>query len=130
MSKETNTALELMAKSAKEIFKAHEMDEVFITSDGQGYTDEHKAHDHARILSDKTVKKFEREFAETKEKAAKEGDNIDDEGAGTERNQLISDYMELFGAKPNHNISTEKLAQKIAEKKAEIEKDQEGQGTV
>lgn len=119
MSKITNK----LALAALAIFAAHKnLDEVFITSDGQGFTDEEKAKDNARYHQDKTIKHFERGF---------EGSYQDDEEADlskgktqeedAERQKLVEEYAELFGKKPNHMIGVEKLKTAIADKKAELE---------
>lgn len=109
------------ALAALAIFTAHkQIDEIFITSDGQGFTDEEKAKDNARYHQDKTIKHFERGF---------EASYLDDEDQkpaktqedDAERQTLVEEYTELFGKKPNHNTGTEKLKSAIADKKAELE---------
>lgn len=109
------------ALAALAIFTAHKaIDEIFITSDGQGFTDEEKAKDNARYHQDKTIKHFERGFE------AGYQDDEDQQPAKTqeddaERQKLVEEYTELFGKKPNHNTGTEKLKSAIADKKAELE---------
>lgn len=110
------------ALAALAIFTAHKaIDEIFITSDGQGFTDEEKAKDNARYHQDKTVKHFERGF-----EASYQDDEGNQEPAKTheddaERQKLVEEYTELLGKKPNHNTGTEKLKSAIADKKAELE---------
>lgn len=131
MSKITN----LLALAAIGIFEAHNaIDEIYITADGQGFTDEEKAKDHARYHKDQTIKHFERGFeagyqkeAESIEKLkAKIASAVGDkftvlEKDDTERQNLVEQYTELFGNKPNHMMGIEKLKTKIADKKAELE---------
>ena len=138
------------AAAAALIFANHKnLDEIYVTSDGQGFTEKNKAVDHSRYLKDNDVKHFERGFADTytepeeidsldvnidtepgttdtqtteqtKEELKQEvpltGDGI--EPAAAEKNTLISQYKELYGVAPVHNISLEKLKAKIEEKES------------
>ncbi|MCZ2084159.1 MAG: hypothetical protein LC112_07775 [Flavobacteriales bacterium] len=119
MSKITN----IFAVAALAIFEAHQLiDEIFITSDGQGFTDEEKAKDHARYHKDQTIKHFERGFD-----AGYQEENANPEATGktqeadAERQNLVKEYTELFEKKPNHMTGVEKLKTAIADKKAELE---------
>lgn len=120
MSKITN----LLALAAIGIFEAHNaIDEIYITADGQGFTDEEKAKDHARYHKDQSIKHFERGFEENYQD--KEVQKDDSKGKtpedDAERQNLVEEYTELFGKKPNHMTGVEKLKTAIADKKAELE---------
>ncbi len=115
-----------IAVAALAIFEAHkQIEEVYMTSDGQGFTDDHKANDHSRYLADKSVKSFKRGFEDSYKDEEASTDAKDatlhkvDEG---ERAELAAKYEKLYGAKPNHNTGIEKLKAKIAEKEAELAK--------
>lgn len=103
---------------AAEIFKQYPaIDKIFITSDGQGFSDEEKAIDQARYLKDdKSIEEYDRAFFET--------DEADDENAGEdlERAELMEKYKALFGKSAHHNISTAKLQEQITAKEAEENK--------
>lgn len=111
-----------VALAAIAIFAAHKnLEEIFITTDGQGFTEETKADDHARYFKDKSVKHFKRGFDETfkddeDETKASELQKADD----GERAALVEKYEELFGKKPNHNTGVDKLKTQIAEKEDEL----------
>ena len=119
MSKITN----LLALAALGIFEAHKaIDEIYITADGQGFTDEEKAKDHARYHKDQTIKHFERGFEENyQDKDVQEDDSTGKTQDDAERQNLVEEYTELFGKKPNHMTGVEKLKTAIADKKAELE---------
>ncbi len=89
------------------------LDKVYITTDGQGFSDLDRAESHARTLKDDTVFDFDRHTAPIEEPKKVEIDK--------ERKELITEYVELFENQPAHNIGTETLRQKIADKKAELE---------
>lgn len=104
------------ALAALAIFEEHaELEEIHVTSDGQGFTDKNKAENQARYLKDRTIKTFAKGF---------ETDYVEEEGktAPTElnREELAKEYEELFGKAPAHNTKAETIAAKIAEKKAEL----------
>lgn len=105
------------------IFAAHpKLDEIYITSDGQGFTDPEKAKDNARYHKDNSVKHFERGFEESyvdPDEETSKDEKKDTEP--TERQKNFAKYEELFGKKPASNISNEKLIAAIADKEAEIE---------
>ena len=114
----------LFAAAAVLIFSDHKnIDSIFITSDGQGFTDEEKAKDQARYLKDKEIKHFERGFEDTFEDDQPEGEKMqtgkepDEDEA--ERVKLFARYEELFEKKATHNMKTETLKAKILEKEAE-----------
>lgn len=118
MSKITNK----VALAALAIFTAHKnIEKIYMTSDGQGFTDEEKAKDNARYHKDQSITAFERGFEETYQDK-----NADDSAGKTqddsdERQKLAAEYEELFSKKPNHNTGVEKLKTAIADKKAELE---------
>lgn len=99
--------LEQAKQKADTIFTAYsDIDEVYITSDLQGFTDEIRAENHADTLKDKKIHHFQRtsDF---------EAPNPED----AEKEALLEEYEQLFGSKAPHNIGTKKLREKIAEKK-------------
>ena len=106
-----------IAKAALEIFKDHpELEEIYVTSDGQGFTNHEKANDNARYLKNKEVSRFQRGF---------EADYVDtpkntEKTADLDRETLAKEYEVLFGKSPAHNTKAETIAAKIAEKKAEL----------
>lgn len=112
----------LFAAAAAAIFAAHHnLNEIYITSDGQGFTDEEKAKDNARYHKDTEVKHFQRGFEESfKDDAQDDSKKAVQEDAG-ERESLFAQYEELFEKRPSHNIGTEKLKTQILEKKEELE---------
>lgn len=126
---------EQLQAEAKKVLRLHNLKEVYMTSDGQAFTKEHHANDHARVLNDKKVQQFSRAelFAEHKEDSVKvlditpKGDNPDakqeqpfdyekvDKELLEDREFLIARHEALEGKKPAHNIGTEKLAEKVQE---------------
>lgn len=112
------------ANAAAQIFAEHkDIDFVYVTSDGNGFTkdQEHNAHEHARVLHNKTVEAFERgfedDFEDDEDEPKKPEQKADDNG---ERAELAAKYEKLFGKKPNHMTGVEKLKSQIAEKEAEL----------
>ena len=131
-----------LSPKALEMLNAHNLDEVFITSDAQGFTEKHRAEAHASILKNKKIE----HFVKSKEAVAKINDEDIDEynrriketlDASTEafknqnedtdegdqedeRTKLVAKYELLFNKKPAHNIGTEKLKNQIAEKESEL----------
>ncbi|WP_395762437.1 hypothetical protein [Elizabethkingia anophelis] len=120
------TLKNVFAAAAVAIFAAHkDLDEIFVTSDGQGFTDEEKAKDQARYLKNKDVKKFTRGFEDSfiddepdseGEKTKKDADLKKDDA---ERPALVEKYTALFGKPPHHMIGVDKLKAAITEKEAE-----------
>nr|DAU49527.1 MAG TPA: hypothetical protein [Caudoviricetes sp.] len=132
--------------AALAIFEAHKnLNEIYVTADGEGFTDQNKADDHERYLKKKGVEFFKRGFEENytepeetdslgastdiepgtteaeqttetekKTDSLNTGDGI--ESAAAEKNALISQYKELYGVAPAHNIGLGTLKAKIAEK--------------
>lgn len=88
---------------------------LFLTSDNQAFTDKEKANNHSRYLSDKKVRRYERENYEQDE-----DEKISDSTTESERESLLVEYEELFGKTAAHNIGTETLKQRIEAKKAEV----------
>lgn len=108
------------ALAAIAIFAAHpKIEEIYITADNQGFTDEEKAKDNARYHKDNSVEHFKRGFEESfkDEDETKASEQKADDG---ERAALAEKYEELFGKKPNHNTGVDKLKTQIAEKEAEL----------
>lgn len=120
MSQENITREELAPK-ASEMMKAHNLQEVYVCSDKQGFTEKERANDHSRYLSDKTVHHFTSDsvliFEEGKKATVVE--NVETK-SDDERQQLAARYEELFGKKPAHNIGIEKLKTQIQEKETEL----------
>lgn len=116
MSKITNK----VALAALAIFTDHKnIDKIFMTSDGQGFTEEEKAIDNARYHKDKSITPFERGFEESYQEVEetteqKKGDDPD------EREALIAEYKKLFGKPAHHQIGVAKLKDAIAVKKTEL----------
>lgn len=110
------------ALAAIAIFAAHKnIDKVFITADGQGFTDEEKAKDNARYHKDNSVECFERGFEESYVDPSEKKEKIKKDNEPTERQLNFTKYETLFGSKPANNISNEKLIAAIAEKESELE---------
>lgn len=129
---------------ATRIFKYNPtLDEIFLTSDGQGFKEYEKAVDHSKYLGDKEIKTFRRsdlkadakvielhpvkepenpkddkEPEDLEESDSSEGvkGNIGDKGLSY-KEYLIEEYTELYGKPPSHNIKTETLRARIAEAK-------------
>lgn len=116
MAKE-NITKEQLAPKAKEMISAHNLQEIFLCSDEQGFTDKERANDHSRYLSDKTVHHFTSDSVLLFQEGKKESiTKVDDTKTDEERQQLVVRYEELFGKKPAHNIGIEKLKVQIQEK--------------
>lgn len=106
-----------IAKAALEIFKDHpELEEIYVTADGQGFTSQEKAKDNARYQKDKAVlhfkKGFEADYVEAEDKTVKP--------AELDREALAKEYETFYGKAPSHNMKAETIQAKIAEKKAEL----------
>lgn len=108
-----------MEKTAKRIFEVYsEIDKIYITADGQGFTAKEKADNHAAYLSDKEIKCFNRNEVKV-DAEPNEIIELKDKEQDDERAALLAEYEELYGQKANPNIGTEKLKARIEEKKAE-----------
>lgn len=144
---EVAVALIAQAKQkADEIFKVYsDIDEVFITSDLQGFTEKERAENHTDYLADKRIYGFQRNSDFEDETPSEDSGEPSKDGApelqsnepvvtnevpnanseqptannDEERTALFAEYEQLFGQKPPHNIGTEKLRAKINEKKQE-----------
>lgn len=105
---------------ANEVFKAHDFEKVYMTSDGQAFTEEQYATDHARLLKDKKVYSFDSENVKQEDKVDASQDHpfdyvkIDGELL-EDRAFLFARYEALEGEKAPHNIGTEELAEKVQE---------------
>ncbi|AQX86093.1 hypothetical protein I6H88_06740 [Elizabethkingia bruuniana] len=117
----SKTFKNVFAAAAVTIFAVHKnLDEIFVTSDGQGFTDEEKAKDQARYLKNKDVKKFIRGFEDSFIDDEQEaGSKKAEDESGGERPALVEKYTELFGKPPHHMIGVDKLKAAIADKEAE-----------
>lgn len=113
MQKENISRDQLAAKAA-EMITNHGLKEVYITSDGQGFTDETRAHDRASYLRDKNIHHFEADKTPQVLEVASGAD-------ADERKKLANRYEELFGKKPAHNLGLEKLKSQLQEKEKELE---------
>ncbi len=105
--------------AASALFAAHKsLKQVYVTSDGQGFTDGHKADDHAKYLTDKEVQKFKRGFDENESGDSKieKVVNLEDEKL---RAQLLADYENLFGEKAPDYLDTAALTAEVARKRDE-----------
>lgn len=107
-----------LAKKAADMMRLHSLEEVYVTSDGQGFTEEERAYDRARYLSDKKVLHFRKD---TKVDDTEDTDEMETDTDDV-RLKLAIRYEELFEKKPAHNIGIEKLQERIAEKEAELAK--------
>lgn len=114
---------------ATRIFKYNpELDEIFLTSDGQGFKNYEKAVAHSAYLSDKKVTAVKRSQLKQESKSGKIKDSEDEkeskapvsseEDEATHRELFVAEYTELYGKAPSHNIKTETLEARIAEAKA------------
>lgn len=120
MSQE-NITREQLATKASEMMKAHNLQEVYVCSDKQGFTEKERANDHSRYLSDKTVHHFTSDSVLIFEEGKKESVNETKETkTDEERQQLAARYEELYGKKPNHLTGVEKLKVQIQEKETEL----------
>lgn len=110
------------ALAAIAIFAAHpKIDEIYITADGQGFTDPEKAKDNARYHKDNSVEHFQRGFEESYVDPDAEPQKEKKDEEPTERQLNFAKYEKLFGNKPANNISNAKLIEAIADKEAELE---------
>lgn len=130
----------VLSEVATRIFKNHpDLDEVFLTSDGQGFKEINKACSHASNLKDQEVKRFERHpLRPLKEEPEDELElelepepedepeaelepepeaELDSDGDDVDyRAGLEAKYEELYGKKPVANMKDETLEKRIAEK--------------
>lgn len=123
----------IFAVAAIAIFKAHSnLEEIYVTSDGQGFTEKTKADNNAAYLKDKTIKHFERGFEQNYTDPDNDGDALKGDAlkgdADLERDNLVEQYKELFGENPGHNWKAETIQKKIDDKKAETTKNDDGKG--
>lgn len=121
------------ALAAIALFAAHkELNQVYITSDGQGFTNGHKADDHAKYLADKEVQKFKRGFDENYtdgdgDSQIEKAVNLEDEKL---RAQLLADYENLFAEKAPDHLDTAALTAEIARKRDEAKGGAENTGNI
>lgn len=115
-----------VALAALAIFAAHEkIEKIYMTSDGQGFTEEEKAKDNARYHKDQSVTPFERGFEESYQETD-EAETAKDKDPG-DREALFAEYKELYGKSANHMTGAKKLKEAIDAKKAELAKSAQNQ---
>ncbi|MBS9774952.1 MAG: hypothetical protein KGV59_07360 [Tenacibaculum sp.] len=106
--------MEKAQEIAVKLFAIHpQINKLYITTDGQGFSDLANAESHSRTLKNDKVVEFDRNVTPAKVETKTESDK--------NREALITEYTELFGKKPNHNIGTDTLRQKIADEKTRLE---------
>lgn len=135
MSKSKQKQLEERVKGF--FAKNKDVNKLYVTSDGNMFRAKHYADDWSYGLKDREVVTVYR-YAENKEKASEAkvledhggdaGDTSDTIDTGSEETEsanekgaLIKEHIELFDKKPAPNIGLESLKTKIAERKAELE---------
>lgn len=107
---ESTIALIAQAKEkADEIFKAYsDIEEIFITSDLQGFTEKEKAENHADYLSDKRIFDFQRDWKLENETPSEDGGK--DKGESSENGApepksneptAVSEVPNANGEQPN-----------------------------
>ncbi|UFK27514.1 hypothetical protein [Elizabethkingia phage TCUEAP3] len=127
-----------LAVTALAIFSVHpNIDEIYVTSDNNGFTEKEKMNDHLKLLKDKTFQHFVRGFDEAEledddldpadtgnQNPAPENTNKDADPKATdaERPALVEKYTALFGKPPHHMSGVDKLKAAITEKEAELAK--------
>lgn len=97
-----------LQEAANKLFAIHKLERLFMTTDGQGFTEKHRATSHAQSLKDEQVYEFEP--ADAPKVDANPGEDL-------ERDALVVIYEEVFGKKPNHNMKSETIQTKIDEQK-------------
>ncbi len=115
-------AKEKLESKALEMMVAHNLEEIFVTADAQGFTNNQRAVDHTSILKNKEVFQFHKKLIEAKYKVKDTADIIKSD---TEREGLFLKYEELYGKKPAHNIGLDKLRSSIDIKTAEQEESEQ-----
>lgn len=98
---------------AQEMMHIHNLEEIHLTSDGQGFTDKERAIAHSGLQKDKTVYHYHRKAKEVTVKT-------DAKVVDTERAELSEKYEKLFDKKPAYNMGLEKMRTAIQEKEAEV----------
>lgn len=109
--------------------KNDNVNKVYVTSDGNLFRAEHYADNWKTQLADRTVEVYER--PSTKKLDVNESSTSPDapkkdspaEEKSTLRDEMVKEYIELFDTKPAHNISLEKLQDKITAKRLELSKE-------
>jgi len=101
---------------AQEMMHIHNLEEIHLTTDGQGFTEKERADAHSTILANKDVFTFYRE------RVAKQEEPViaDTTDTDNERAELLVKYEELFGKKAAANIGIKKLKENIEAKEAEL----------
>lgn len=114
---------------AQEMMHIHNLEEIHVTTDGQGFTDKERAMAHSNFQKDKAVYHYHRK---SKEVVVKTDTKVVD----TERVELSEKYELLFDKKPAYNMGLEKMRIAISDKEAEVANTQittetttEGKGT-
>lgn len=101
---------------------------VYATSDGSLFRAEHYADNWKTQLLNKEVEVYHRNPVKAEVTPDQELDNDQESNSsndstsstGNVREDLVKQYIELFDTKPAHNISLEKLQDKITAKRLEI----------
>ncbi|MDM1093421.1 hypothetical protein [Myroides odoratimimus] len=98
---------------AQEMMHIHNLEEIHVTTDGQGFTDKERAVSHSNLQKDKAVYHYHRKAKEVTVKT-------DTKVVDTERAELSEQYEKLFDKKPAYNMGLEKMRTAIKEKEAEV----------
>lgn len=97
---------------ATEMLKNYpELEEIYLTADGQGFGKRTDADAHAQAIRKDKIHVFTRE---TKEEVVS--------NPALTREDLVATYTDLFDKAPAHNMKLETMQNKIAEKQAELSK--------
>ncbi|MGG5507904.1 MULTISPECIES: hypothetical protein [unclassified Myroides] len=101
---------------AQEMMRIHDLEEIYLTTDGQGFTEKERADAHSTILTNKEVFTFHRE-RETKQVEPVTAQTTDTDN---ERTELLAKYETLFEKKAPGNMGVKKLKENIEAKEAEL----------
>lgn len=107
--------------------KNDNVNKVYVTSDGNLFRAEHYADNWKTQLTDRTVEAYERPSTKKADVSLTDKTSGDDAKTDSQaddntalRDEMVKEYIELFDTKPAHNISLEKLQDKITAKKLEL----------
>ncbi len=94
-----------LRKKAVDIFNTHkDIDTIYLTIDGQGFTEEHNANEHARVLGKNSkVVKFDRTTMELEDPEADE----DITASGNDESLIVSDNVEKAAPKDKPDMVSE-----------------------
>ena len=123
-------------EALKVIFQKNpEVNNLYLTSDGNIFRAEHYAHNWRGSLLDKTITTVTRAevmgvkavpAADEDSTNAGNGESGTGNGADDEKAEAVKRYIELFDTKPNNFMKLETIKTKIAEKEAELAKEANG----